>query len=466
MTAKKYLFPLLIVLIVSVAARLYCFFDYHLIWWDAAVYLGMGKYMFSLGQVGLWEPLRPIVWPIILGIMWFAKLNALRLGMLMQILMSLAIIYLIYDVSSLIFSERTGIIASAIFSFSSIFFFMEFHLYTEIPATFFLLLALSLLIRKRFALAGTFWGIAILTKFTILIFAIPFLVFFAWDRRIRAVSQFCIGSAFALVPFFIFNLFMYKSVMLPFFEATRAISQVVGCNYLDYEPWYFYFYLLLKENLLYVLFPVGVIFSLRKVGKEKLLIVSCLAAPLFYFSQLHCRDYRYLITFLPFVAIYTGLAIDRLLVRLKRCFFLLLVFAILGLSLVQAISYYEKNEQKAPNAIAEKYYHFLENRSFKGEVWSSNPIVGIYANKKLNLISYPVYTANLTISITNYLTLHSKNISYVFMDTCGGGIICSPSDGECARKSDILFGVLKKEFLLAYKANQSNCFYYIFATQD
>ena len=37
------------------------------IWWDSAVYLGMGKHIYSLGEVGLWESSRPLIWPLILG---------------------------------------------------------------------------------------------------------------------------------------------------------------------------------------------------------------------------------------------------------------------------------------------------------------------------------------------------------------------------------------------------------------
>jgi len=90
---------ILIVLSIAFLIRLLFFFSYHAIWWDSAVYVGMGKYIFSLGKQGLWEPIRPIVWPIILGFLWKIKLNPIFFGRLLNIIMSLGIIYLVYYIT-------------------------------------------------------------------------------------------------------------------------------------------------------------------------------------------------------------------------------------------------------------------------------------------------------------------------------------------------------------------------------
>ena len=87
------------ILIIALIARLILFFDYHPIWWDSAVYIGMGKYIFSLGNQGLWEPLRPIIWPIILGFFWKIKLDPLFFGRLLNVFLSLGAVYLTYIIS-------------------------------------------------------------------------------------------------------------------------------------------------------------------------------------------------------------------------------------------------------------------------------------------------------------------------------------------------------------------------------
>ena len=139
--------PIIIILIIAFLARLIFLFDYHQIWWDSAVYIGMGKCIFSLGQQGLWEPLRPVLWPFVLGFLWKIKLDPIIFGRLLNVFLSLGIIYLTYFISKDIFDEKAALISSIIISFSSIFFFSTFRLYTEIPTIFLVLLSFYFLLR-------------------------------------------------------------------------------------------------------------------------------------------------------------------------------------------------------------------------------------------------------------------------------------------------------------------------------
>jgi len=53
---------------------------YHLPGWDESVYIGMGKYIYSHGAIGLWESIRPINLPLITGAFWAAGLNPILFG--------------------------------------------------------------------------------------------------------------------------------------------------------------------------------------------------------------------------------------------------------------------------------------------------------------------------------------------------------------------------------------------------
>src|SRR3989338_4217094 len=61
------------------------------IWWDSSVYVGMGKYIYSLGEAGLWESSRPLIWPLILGFFWKLNLDYILFGKLFVIFFSLGI---------------------------------------------------------------------------------------------------------------------------------------------------------------------------------------------------------------------------------------------------------------------------------------------------------------------------------------------------------------------------------------
>jgi len=56
------------------------------LWWDSSVYLGMGKYVYSFGEVGLYEGSRPLVWPLILGFFWKLGLDPIFFGRLMVLI--------------------------------------------------------------------------------------------------------------------------------------------------------------------------------------------------------------------------------------------------------------------------------------------------------------------------------------------------------------------------------------------
>ena len=119
-----------LVLAFSLIARIiYLIYDQS-IWWDAAVYLSMGKFIFSSGALGFWEPIRPLLWPFILGYGWWIGINPVIWGHIFSTLFSLGIIYLVYLIGKKLYNEEAGILSSILISFTWIFFFFNARLYT------------------------------------------------------------------------------------------------------------------------------------------------------------------------------------------------------------------------------------------------------------------------------------------------------------------------------------------------
>ena len=87
------------------------------------------------------------------------------------------------------------------------------------------------------------------------------------------------------------------------------------------------------------------------------------------------------------------------------------------------IGFYESNKTPGFNDAEKGYLSFLEGNKISGEVWSSNPLIVLATNEKVNKLYYPVYNSDASKSFLEYLQ-DSSNIEYVFMDNCGGGIIC------------------------------------------
>ncbi|HLC33142.1 MAG TPA: glycosyltransferase family 39 protein, partial [Candidatus Nanoarchaeia archaeon] len=163
---------LVVIVVLAIALRLVFAFAYHEVWWDAGVYLGMGKFLFSQGASGLWEHIRPPLLPILLGVMWRFGLDPLLFGRLLEILLFAGVVAFTYLLTKDWFGEKEAIWSSLIVALSPIFFYLSFHQYTEIPSVFFVLLALWLLKKHPF-LSGLSLGLAVLSKFPAGIFVLP-----------------------------------------------------------------------------------------------------------------------------------------------------------------------------------------------------------------------------------------------------------------------------------------------------
>src|SRR3989344_200150 len=112
------------VLLFSLVTRvIYLFFDKN-IWWDAAVYLAMGEHIATFGQLGFWEPIRPLLWPFLLSYAFLFELNPIILGHIFSTFFSLGVIYLTYFIAKKLFNEQTALLSSILLSFTWIFFYL------------------------------------------------------------------------------------------------------------------------------------------------------------------------------------------------------------------------------------------------------------------------------------------------------------------------------------------------------
>ena len=144
----------------------------------------------------------------------------------------------------------------------------------------------------------------------------------------------------------------------------------------------------------------------KKFSRKNLLILLSLLIPLLYFTQLHCREYRYLITFLPFVAITAAFGISSLLKKARINKFPIVIALALAISMPLALVYYHCNESNVKIMPMENFYHFAENKTASGEIWVTNPLINLYVNKKVNLLYYPLCYPTLFHPHCKVLELH------------------------------------------------------------
>jgi 4-amino-4-deoxy-L-arabinose transferase-like glycosyltransferase len=459
---------LYIILALALAIRLIFAVSWHEIWWDSGVYIGMGKYIFSGGENGLFEHIRPPLMPLILGFLWKIGLSPVLFGRLVEILFMLGIVWLTYQLANHWFEHKTALLAALIVALSPIFYYLTFHQYNEIPSTFFVLLALWLAIKEKPLWAGMTAGLAFLTKFApgmiIGIIIIALIINKKWKQATCAAAGFAISTS----PYFIWSWITYGSPLAAFHAAQEAIKNVLGCNIIRYKPWHQYFWwMVFSETKLHFMAIPGIIALWQKWNKKYVLFALSLAIPLIYFSQLNCRDYRYITMFLPFAAMLTALgttwAYNKL--RIKKEYVFAILLAILGIWMLStATRYYYGNELQQPNPIAEEYFSYTADKEIAGEIWTANPIVAAYTDKKLGKIYYPVYDKGISNDFNNYLEQNKPKIGAILLDNCGGGIICPPNEKECEEQTKQLITQLDRMFIRAFDKATGNCWYTIWLT--
>ena len=138
----------------------------HTVIWDEAVYIGIGKYIYSLGGAGLWETIRPLGLPVILGFLWKLGANLIVAGEAVALVFSMLSILLVYLIGRNLFGKAAGIVAAAFFALTPVFFLYSSYILTEIPSTFFVLLAVYLYVCRNSAIgAGISSALAMLFRF-------------------------------------------------------------------------------------------------------------------------------------------------------------------------------------------------------------------------------------------------------------------------------------------------------------
>ena len=460
--------------IILIAAILRLFFlitDYHEVWWDSGAYIGMGKYIFSGGTVGLWEDIRPVVWPVVLGFGWWIGFNPEIFGRVITFLLSIGCVILVHVLSKRFFDEKTALFASSIFAFSPVFFYLGFHTYTEIPSLFLLLLSFYFLTSGKYFVAGFFLGLSTLTRFPMGIFLLPASLYFLQRNHKLKITTFFIAAFFgALFPFLIFNYFMYGSFLATFTAGASAIKHVLGCNVLRAMPWPAYFgWIVLSEHPVHLFAVLGVLYALFSKAKKAYFVIAAAIVPLIYYSQMSCRDYRYLLSFLPFIAMLTGYGLNIFVLwaehkinKMRSWIFPAVFVFILFSSLWQGLMYYNGEEITTVDVAAINYFSFLKSNDVAGELWTANPVVAAFSDKKYEKVYYPVYHKQQYLNFYGYLQKNNEKIGAVFVDNCGGGIICHPNDDVCRKQNDITIDFLSKNFMLAYNASKGNCWYRVF----
>ncbi len=457
------------------------------LWFDEAVYIGMGKFIFSHGKIGLLDALRPPLYPLLLGLLWFFHLNPRVSGILLNWLFDLGSAYLLFKLSSKIMKKKYAILTSAFFLINPIVLSFTSLVLTESFAILLSLLSIYYLTEKKYGLSGFFTALAFLQRFpfgAILIFILLQEVLFS-KSRIKAILKTSLTFILTIIPYLIFNQMKFHNVIFPFISAVKTVGEASpNLNYLFYisnvlrTNW-----LLLFSIIPLLLLPMWAIFpnikrklKLRKHEAEIVFFyVLVFIFFLAYFTHTAHKEVRYSLAFLPYLALLSAYGISFLLRNIKliigykktKILFLLILILIVILgswgscSKLKDIIYhpektdfsYNQNLNAARNSVVLELKKL--NLSNNDVILTNDLFVNYYLNNKVVSLVFPDYTLRI-------LALYNNTKGFIVINECNLKCYSNKCESE---KKNILNRL--KEYPLLFKSNyfSDNCSYKIYSNQ-
>ncbi len=436
---KKWVYLLLILFVLT---KINLVFKYHDTRWDESVYIGMGKYIFSSGEIGLWEPIRPIGLPLIMGFFWKIGLSPVIMSEIISILFAAANIYLTYLIGKKLFDETVGLISAVILSLTPFFYYFSSYGFSGIPSTFFALLGLYFFIEDKYFITGIFSGISFLFRFPqgLLLIVFSSLIFFKNKKRL---FNFVTGWFIAVLPFLIFNLFMYKDMFLPFLQAvshqSNPVHSVVNNTFFSriYNVSY-YIVEIFKQAPIIIL----AIFYYKENKKTLLPFLLFLV----YFTYIINKQLRFALIFIPYLCIMAAYGTNTLLLKKQKLAFLIILIILSIPPLMLVYNQYRWRSNYIPKI--QSLNNFFEDKA--GIILTTYPTSVAYSDNKF----IPFY--NNVDDAVEIFEKENTNADYILYSK----LFYPCYDDECLEKRQNLFDKISQNKLIFNLSYDQN--YYVY----
>ncbi len=425
---------------------LHMILKFHFILWDEAVYIGIGKYLFSLGSVGLFEVIRPPALPVMLGFLWFLGERATLSYDLLILLFSMGNVYMAYLLGKRISGENAGLLAGALLAITPVFLYNSFRIMTGIPSAFFVLISVYLYLEKRPLLAGLFSGLAVMFRFTNGILLPVLFLLLVLDhhgdpkRLLRKSLLIVLGFLVVVSPYLFASHLAYGDPLHPLVLAGQHQYNPVHIVGNPAENLFYYPSLLFWDNML-LSFSL---FSLLYISENKwvryLLLISLVY--LVVFTWMPNKQLRFSLPFLPLLAVLSSFGMLRMkdyLLEQRRRVILFIAFSLLillstSVSLCKDFHRFDSFPSEEPGIVGE-YYRYFEDS--EGTILTSDPVPAAYSD---------VYMVPYYNNITDAHRIYDRHVDrsdYVIFSF--NPFPCF--DRECEELREELFGKISRNEL-------------------
>ncbi len=336
--------------------------------WDSAIYVAMGKHLFSFGSIGLWEVFRPPLIPILTGLIWKSGLPLVPFSRLLHMIITVAGSALIYRQLKEIFDYRTALYSSSVLLASPVLISNTTELLTGIISALLITVSLNKYLKNQKLVSGTLSGLAFLTRFPTILIS-PAIGFYEaynsrdnWKLMIRKLVVYAVPVAGLLGIYFGLN---YLYLGNPLEPITSGLSVPPSDSTTVFGTYYL---TRLATNPLVLLALPGVYWIIRRREKDFYPFVSALAVFSVFFEAYHHKEVRYALAFLPFLAVTAAYAMKEIEDRFELRKEVLVGFALIVM-LVSSVPIY--NAASYQNENAKEFYQEFEG--LNGTIATNNP---------------------------------------------------------------------------------------------
>ncbi len=446
----------MLLLLVYGMAQLLVAFRCHEQGFDSSIYLGMARYIRSLGAVGFFEPLRPLLLPSVIAVGEALGAGVAGFGRLVAVLSSVGVIALVYAVTLRLSDRRAALFAALVMAGTRVFLLYSPQVLTGIPSTLLALGAFYAFLNQRLFLCGMLAGLAFMTRFPqgllLVIYGSALGVQFArepaqrWMQLRRALWA-LLGFALPVTAFLAFNVHRYahmgplRGALWPFLHGSQVVAE--AGSWLFGGSWFFYLEKTIGHNPCYAVVPLALwvlwrerSFRWREHG------VLCLAALCFlvYFSRHPHKEIRFALVFLPYLATLAGVGL-RWLDRDKhpRCV-RALAYLLLIASLTSVKSWARHNarvarDQPQGTEIAD----CIRGEGYRGKVLASVPYVLPYLDNPVEARFVPAHFLERLGDSRTQMVVHAP---WVF--------VYAPDDSDGARIRGGIEERLTSDYILLF----------------
>jgi 4-amino-4-deoxy-L-arabinose transferase-like glycosyltransferase len=473
--------PLFYLILVTILIRLFYLSMQHPLWWDSHVYIGMGKFIFSQGNIGIWESFRPLVHPIIIGAFWKLNLNPIIIGKLLDLIFSTTAVYLTYLVGKQIFNKTVGLISALIFSLTSVFIMFTGLILTEPLAITLALLGIYFYLREEktdkeqknknknnnaksyflLTITGLFLGLSFMTKFPqgILFGALALILLIRKTKLIKKIKDLfslTFGFLISVLPYMVFNYFKYPNLLEPFISGSQIVTTstwVYGTGITFYLTNFFLRY------WIYLFFFAYIYLYFKEKhwqdDKKNFILITITLFLLYFIFQVPRKEVRYLVTILPLLTTLAAYAIITIYKKLKstekptlKPYAFVIICILITIVHVPTALYAEK----VPT-FEQEILILIDEYNITNAIMTTDPSFVSFIDQPIIILS-----AGLQFGPKIY-EREKGNYGLLFINNCD--FICAPNNNTCLGKKDNFVNLIFSENKEIFRKTVKGCTYSI-----